>query len=72
MTPEEPCDFLSKTPLETIASILRSCGSTSDLLSLSQTCRYIHDVWTSNRANILWSVKFRENPLLEEALISVS
>jgi len=69
---ERTHDILSQsTPAEIILAIFQSCDSTNDVLALARTCRYMHNVWTSNTAAILWRVLSRKTPLMEEALIAV-
>ncbi|KXX76433.1 hypothetical protein MMYC01_200189 [Madurella mycetomatis] len=60
--------FARSGPPELILCILQCCESTHDLLSLTSTCRHIHNIWQTHAAAVLWGFWLKQIPCFEDAL----
>ncbi|EPS35626.1 hypothetical protein H072_10996 [Dactylellina haptotyla CBS 200.50] len=68
---ETPRLGLLSLPIEVQISILQSCGSYTQALSLVTTCRQLYDLWTTCSTSIVSYIGRNSIPSFDDALIAV-
>ncbi|KAJ6780119.1 hypothetical protein PWT90_03832 [Aphanocladium album] len=62
--------FNQTAPTEVIVLILHQADSASDAVALGSACQRTNSIWQRHSASILWSVKCRQIPGFDDALIA--
>ncbi|KAF3932803.1 hypothetical protein ABW19_dt0207897 [Dactylella cylindrospora] len=63
--------LLLKLPVELVGELYRDCSTMKDVMSLSKTCRYLHDCFNSQAPSVINSVAPKCIVAFDEALTAV-